>query len=321
MEQIVKRTFEESCCIRTNIGDLVQRIEDEKIGTLLGMELGPNGRNSPELICTVKVKFPDGVTTICTSEKFRPVPNHLYSPEGKNLFSHFKNIHSMMKKAQVVMLPTEKSSHLYKSSEGFLYFLDVATLAIDVKGKNQQLYLTTDDEIKEGDWVITQAGHLRQCTHTRPQGDKYICLYSDNLVLTTHCRKIVATNNPDLLYNKHIDCNGQGCDECNKLVVAKIPIYFIEAYVREQGKIKEMMLEYEHQYQFDLGNGIMQNTDNVSGYGYDRLKLRSNGTVIIHPVKERKYTREEFRHAVRQAWIMSNGIVKFEEWFDQNYPE
>jgi len=56
-----------------------------------------------------------------------------------------------------------------------------------------------------------------------------------------------------------------------------------------------------------------------------KLKLKPNDSVIIHPVKERMYTREEFKKAIKYTWDYCNSlvsdIVNFEAWFNQNYPE
>ena len=60
------------------------------------------------------------------------------------------------KRVEVVMLPTEGVSQIildtYHSKEGKLEFLTSSGKAI-LGNKNQYLYFTSDEEIKEGDWM------------------------------------------------------------------------------------------------------------------------------------------------------------------------
>lgn len=66
-----------------------------------------------------------------------------------------------------------------------------------------------------------------------------------------------------------------------------------------------------------------------------KLKLKPNGSVIVHPVKEKMYTREEFKKAIWnfgcELWIeeygenpneeKTNMTEIFNNWFNKNYPE
>ncbi len=63
-----------------------------------------------------------------------------------------------------------------------------------------------------------------------------------------------------------------------------------------------------------------------------KLKLRPNNTVILHPVEEKKYSKEELKQAYEKGQenkyntISSTEgrkvkIILFEEWFNKNYPE
>jgi hypothetical protein len=63
--------------------------------------------------------------------------------------------------------------------------------------------------------------------------------------------------------------------------------------------------------------------ERVTKYEDFRLNLRSNGTVIIHPVKQRMYTRDEVYKICRKA-LFDNPIRDDQllvKWFDKNYPE
>lgn len=57
-----------------------------------------------------------------------------------------KNIH---------ILPTDKPSRLFTNNYGeYKLHNDLSKLPLDSIGSNQNIYITSDEEIKEGDWVI-----------------------------------------------------------------------------------------------------------------------------------------------------------------------
>lgn len=96
-----------------------------------------------------------------------------------------------------------------------------------------------------------------------------------------------------------------------------IPPSFVEAYVREQGKIEEVSVEEESILQPDSHVPITQ-----------RVKLRSDGTCIIHRLKE-TWTYAELKQACWKAYtakmpamtpedITEKLIPEFEEWLKQH---
>lgn len=208
----------------------------------------------------------------------------------------------MKKEAFPILLPTKGKSDLWlmhNKSQGLMQLKTASVL----DGKAQHLYIRSNEEIKEGDWVITQGGALRQCTQTRQQGDKYICLASDNLVLTTHCKKIIATT------NKALTCSGlkrygESCsknDNCTypncKETVRLIPQSFIQLYIDKYNKgekIEKCMVEYD---------------DYDKVYGYTTLKLNGN-EIIISECEEKLYTREEVKEIAMECAFLSG----YENW-------
>ena len=59
------------------------------------------------------------------------------------------------------LLPTDKPSRLFKHNElGFKLLAPVSHEIGQYNGSNQHIYITSDEEIKEGDWVITNNGLL-----------------------------------------------------------------------------------------------------------------------------------------------------------------
>lgn len=150
-------------------------------------------------------------------------------------------------------------------------------------GQFYHLYFVSNDTIKKGDWLINKNGDTLYQLKEDVTPDVY--KFFD---------KVVATTNPKL-YPKNL------ADIVNN-PIGRIGDDFVNAYIVKFNKrepIEEVMLDYVN----------------------NSPHLRPKGTVVISPVKERLYTREQFKYAVRQAWIHSCGIVVFEDWFEQNFPE
>jgi hypothetical protein len=101
-----------------------------------------------------------------------------------------KNIH---------VLPTEKPSRLYfyKGDDKYptQYGLrSLKSLPFKDSFTNQNIYITSDEEIKEGDWYLTNKNTLCKCIKT---DSKYV--YSLNGGSSTNCKKIILTDNKDLI--------------------------------------------------------------------------------------------------------------------------
>lgn len=192
----------------------------------------------------------------------------------------------------------------------------------------QHLYFTTDEEIKEGDYFYHANTGISQCIKTSEDS----IFSSKGAHIKSACEKIAATTNPELWDTyKEQPFRQIG----NKTGVFKINISFIEAYIKayNEGKpITKVLLEqicltcenkgtiHNGLFDVDCPNCYYKNHNKQLNF-----KLKSNGSVIIHPVKERMYTREEFKKAIKYTWDYCNGlvsdIVNFEAWFNQNYPE
>jgi hypothetical protein len=95
-----------------------------------------------------------------------------------------KNIH---------ILPTEKPSYLYKMSDNKLRLSDLLE-----KGSsawiNQHIYITSDEEIKEGDWFFN-GEHILQCSDVTD-----IIIDTEGQWSTIEdCKKIILTTDQDLI--------------------------------------------------------------------------------------------------------------------------
>lgn len=159
----------------------------------------------------------------------------------------------MWNKHNVVMLPTNE-----KAKIGQLAILDNRLITImsefQVFAKPQHLYITSDEEIEDGDWYLWYDGNKYSLR-------KYV--NCKNLPGNTSDSgfKIIATTD-------------------TSLELPLISQQFIEKYIEEYNKgnvIKEVLVEYE---------GYVQSTtweyDEPEGY---RVKINSNNTINIKPIK------------------------------------
>ena len=99
-----------------------------------------------------------------------------------------KNIH---------ILPTDKPSRLYLHSENELQLrTNIIRTSEDYLGSNQHIYITSNEEIKEGDWTLMfdSFGHLFLCH--KPQ--QYLGIEKGHH-LNKGLRKIILTTDPDLI--------------------------------------------------------------------------------------------------------------------------
>lgn len=236
-------------------------------------------------------------------------------------------------KAQVHVLPTDKAvfpNCLWLGRMSGKLYLDKSypegkvIPPIDDSMLPQHLYFTTDEEIKEGDWYINLLNNtIEKVSKNVAANWKSNMSYNNGTrFLRNDYKKIVATTNPELWKSK-TDCGCgastyEGCSEC-LLIIPKIDIPFIEAYIKAyngDNPIKEVLLEIKDIFPQQLKQPISLGV----------LKLKSNGSVIIHPVKERMFTRTEVRKILGEIfeygisnshWIPS----QIDRWFNKNYPE
>lgn len=129
-----------------------------------------------------------------------------------------------------------------------------------VHSEGQYLYFTADDIIKPGDLVLRDDESVFMCGSVCT--DHFIerpTIEGAEGVHRSHCRKLVATSNPDLW---------------NLIpIVGKIPLSFIKEYAKEQG-IKEVKIDYYSNPYEDL-------CDLCFG-----IRLDSDGCVVIYKPKK-----------------------------------
>ena len=187
----------------------------------------------------------------------------------------------MKKLCNVVMLPTKNESNVhYQRKIDKLVLWHSKVVPTNKDCINQHFYITSDEEIKEGGWVIREYyPPTKGFTRTVEQFIRAKADFGDSLSR----KKIIATTDKSLttlVENKLWGQKGMGTYN----TLPQIPQSFIKAYVEAQGNIKEVLVEYEKEY-------ITSSSKRLdTGYKYI-LKLRPDNTIIIHQAKT--YTRDE----------------------------
>jgi hypothetical protein len=96
-----------------------------------------------------------------------------------------KNIH---------ILPTEKPSRLFYNKDGVLELH-----RLQWRKNTQHIYLTSDEEIKEGDWIIDLVRNNISEVSGISNEDNNIVLDSGSFANINQCKKIILTTDQDLI--------------------------------------------------------------------------------------------------------------------------
>ena len=165
--------------------------------------------------------------------------------------------------------------------------------------KPQHLYITTDEEIKEGDWCICL--DFNRVFHASGEVGREKFLNS---------RKIIATTDPKL---NEINNKNKIDELWFRPLVPKIPQSFMEEYCKAGG-IEDVLVEYTTK--------LVEGTDLGNDCHYvkpDKPKLNPDYTIIIHPVEEKMYSGEEivkkFKNLIPQLPITQSDMEGMtEDW-------
>jgi len=207
------------------------------------------------------------------------------------------------KKAKVIILQTDnKSGTIWKTTNGQLIHTHVSG---EYKEKYQpfNLYIVTDDEIKEGDYCIEDIGGAVFGPYSK--GD-----------VVENPKKIIATTDPDLYYTQQNGHLGQAI-----IQIPQIPQSFIEKYCRK-GSIDEVEVEYERRALNGEWKDVLLPSEwgNI-GENPTRPKVNSHNEITIHPIKD-SWTRAEVYKIAKVSYRMGAQnhedatIERFDEWFN-----
>lgn len=185
----------------------------------------------------------------------------------------------MLREHVVVMLTANQKAPIVLSSTDKKLKLDGKDSYFS--GHYQHLYILSNDKIEEGNWFLSDdRNHISELPRYRLE--QCIAIENDWIFGSidkmdqghnpSWSKKIIATTNKEL-WNLKTPYKG-----ANNPSVAKIPLSFVEAYVKEQG-INKVNLEYNDPV-CKCNTGL-------------KFKVRSDNSVIIHSVKQKTYTKEE----------------------------
>jgi len=229
-------------------------------------------------------------------------------------------------KCEIIMLATEKAqlNALCLTASSKLILLDGKDWETvnNVAGfRPQHLYILSSEEIKEGEWCYhSEVGQECTIVDTRKEGnDRYskgqhpaqgIFKYKETTnTWYKKCKKIIATTDSSLL----IDIvKGEIFAVGTKL--PRPSDDFLKAFVKAQGKIDKVLVEYVDWCDYD--NEIGLDKPDL------RLKVAPDNTITIKPIQEEKvsWNKEEIIQLIVNAiyyGIDTNGNLS-DKWIEQN---
>ena len=218
----------------------------------------------------------------------------------------------MKKQHKIVMLPTEDiGALLCEYKDGLSTNLDRL-----LPHNNKHLYILSDDEIKEGDYIYDSViNEVNKVFH--------------GTIVIGQDRKIIATTDPKLQVDNVLDLT---LEKFGKKHLPQIPKSLVEYYAKHQPE--EVELEYDCQVKaINYGTKDkpekVQNYDEwttvgeLSSYGLlgvqrrEKLKLQNNEVVWVEPIKgqmaltkvngtlqaETLYTSQEVERLTHNAFL------------------
>ena len=230
------------------------------------------------------------------------------------IMDELKRINLKMKtiKAKVHMLPTEDISQVHYNKVRYpneiKYELSFHKEPSKCKNDglcsgNQHLYITTDEEIKEGDWVYwtDPEGLTSDINQVVSVDEEMIFIshpeHSETEALPHECRKIIATTDTELHYNKVVEEDMHMYKES----LPHIPQHIIEAYIKKP--FDEVLVEYE----------VKLKSYHIEPYEEVMLKTDSNNCTIIHPVEDKMYSRDTLDKILKECYRGGVDGVSWEE--------
>ena len=233
----------------------------------------------------------------------------------------------MIKKHKIVMLPTEDNSLLgvhnrkgllYAKNEGWCYIVKHDYI------QPQHLYILSDDEIKEGDWIYNKSRNfgkkIYKCQRVSESNDGFPYKVSnpikgdEAMYLNSRTFKVIATNDPKL--TKVDEISGENVWTS---LIPQIPQSFIEYYAKHQPEYVEM--EYECINKLKLVNNeiVWVEPDNELNLATNKFYMERAMKVPVS-VEEKLYTREELEGFAFHTAQICQGMndLEIEQWIKEN---
>jgi len=195
-------------------------------------------------------------------------------------------------------------------------------------GGCKKIYLVSDDLIKEGDWYIDDVDTVRESI-TSDKDYWAVRLDYVNIIATTdksliECEGCKRSKNIDTVYTCNCGCSS----------IKIIPQSFIQEYVKANGSIKEVEVEY---IEYIGGCDPVDMEGPITVTKIDMIKTTANNEVIwsLPEIKEydekwlselhsqKMYSRDEVVNLFDKYWIESHspGSTILSEWINENLKE
>ena len=204
---------------------------------------------------------------------------------------------------QLVMLPTTNSSNLG-------LYIDTKNLVLrkqsDIpRGESQYLYLLSDEEIKEGEIVLTDENSIERATGL------YGNFPCDLINEVGGQRKVIAATDPSLN-------------------LPQFPSSFLEEYVKRYNSKKSLEVEVKYESYWEDYHGRETNEESDFCYNLNRLKVNPDNTISILFKEEKKYSQAQMEmrllegigHAISYPETFVTGIcldsTKTKNWIKKN---
>ena len=206
------------------------------------------------------------------------------------------------------MLPTDQKSFLFLKSHNDLEYNFINPIhGINYLGwKYQHLYILSDDEIKEGDFIYHFIYHRLDSIIVKWDGLDTPREYGYN--------KVIASTDPFL----KITTDNFFADDPKrpiKLPLPSIPQSFIEEYVSEYNKgnkIEEVMIEYDPEFEeWSDESGVYMIEESI--------KFNPDNTINIKKVKD-SWTRDEViaLHKLNCERLTNSYVSSDIKWIEDN---
>ena len=205
----------------------------------------------------------------------------------------------MKKQIKAIMLPTVDKTNLIFNDANHLCYQSNKSFKNDRKSRKRfHIYITSDEEIKEGDHVLSTA----QDYNMQVVPKHSVKTYND----VEHYFKIIATSDDNIRHCKQ--CGGKQelnmdgvmqfthinkCVSFSEPLLPNVQQSFLKAFVKSDGKE-----DWEIEMEGNMCNcKVYEESDgcfhcDYTGIDYYKLKLDSDNCVILSAVEEKMYCGE-----------------------------
>lgn len=215
----------------------------------------------------------------------------------------------MKKECQVIMLPSSRreDSCIFNTTDNKTF--RVGNAHGEWKNGNSikffDLYIVSDDEIKEGDWYINNNVIFKA-------DDKFDD--GNNPNQNKKNKKIIATT--DILStNIMIDCLSAKPKE---LILPQVQQSFLKEFVKNPDG--EYDCEYDWMYSYPDGTLSKNSRLKENAKPVFKLKLNQDNTVNINSIKEKVYSKKEMEKAYHYGRLNPTlDLPAFDKWIKNNF--